>query len=56
MRGGPAGWGQRAWRARLTCQLTYLRLTTRGLDRCRRGGLSRWASLRTAWNQRLSVS
>ncbi len=39
--GGPLGWGQSAWRARLTCHLEYLRLMTRGQDRCRRIGLSR---------------
>jgi len=30
----------------LTCHLTYLRLTTRGLARSRRAGLSRWVSRR----------
>ena len=38
--GGPAGWGQLAWWARLTCHLAYLRLITRGAERCRREGLS----------------
>ena len=31
--GGPVGWGQFRWCARLTCHLTYLRLTSLGLDR-----------------------
>ena len=39
--GGPVGCGQLLCRARLTCHLTYLRLISRGLERCRRAGLSR---------------
>ena len=39
--GGPVGWGQSRWWARLTCHLTYLRFTSLGLERCRRAGLSR---------------
>jgi len=39
---GPLGWGQSAWRVRLTCHRGILRLMTRGLDRFRRIGLSRF--------------
>ena len=46
--GGPVGWGQLLCRARLTCHLTYLRLTRRGLERCRRAGLSRRQSSQIA--------
>jgi hypothetical protein len=42
--GGPVGWGQSAWWARLTCHLGILRLIRRGLVRRRRRGLSRWQS------------
>lgn len=48
------GWGQSRWRARLTCQRTYLRLTTRGLRR-RRFGLSRLQIRTMAWRQPPSV-
>jgi hypothetical protein len=41
---GRVGCGQLAGRARLTCHLTYLRLISRGFDRDRRAGLSRWQS------------
>ena len=34
--GGPVGWGQLVWRARLTCHLGILRLMSRGLERRRR--------------------
>lgn len=53
--GGPVGWGQSRWRARLTCHLTYLRFTTRGLLRGRRAGLSRRQSSTMAWRQPWSV-
>lgn len=43
---GCCGWGQVAWWARLTCHLTYLRFTTRGAERSRRGGLSLWSRRR----------
>ena len=42
--GGLVGWGQLVWRDRLTCHFTYLRLTSRGLERRRRAGLRRAAS------------
>lgn len=42
--GGPVGWGQSAWRARLTCHLGILRLISRGFERCLRAGLSRRVS------------
>jgi hypothetical protein len=51
VRGGPVGWGQVLCRARLTCHLTYLRLMSRGLLRCRRAGLSRRQSSTMAWRQ-----
>jgi len=41
MIGGPVGWGQLAWRARLTCHLGILRLMSRGFDRGRLVGFSR---------------
>jgi hypothetical protein len=41
MVGGPSGWGQWRWRARLTCHLGILRLMRRGLERWRRMGLRR---------------
>ncbi len=44
----PVGCGQSRCRVRLTCHLTYLRLTTRGLERCRRAGLSRRQSSQIA--------
>ncbi len=53
--GGPVGWGQARWQARLTCHLTYLRFTSRGLDRWRRAGLSRRQSSTMAWRQPSSV-
>jgi hypothetical protein len=40
--GGFVGCGQFAWRARLTCHFDILRLISRGLDRIRRFGFSRW--------------
>ncbi len=49
--GGPVGWGQSRWRTRLTCHLTYLRFTTRGLLRFRRVGLRRRQSSTRAWRQ-----
>ena len=48
---GPVGWGQLLCRARLTCHLTYLRLISRGFDRDRRAGLSRWQSSLMACRQ-----
>ena len=39
--GGPVGWGQLAWTARLTCHLVYFLFTTRGAERRLRAGLSR---------------
>lgn len=53
--GGPVGWGQVWCRARLTCHLTYLRLMSRGLLRCRRAGLSRRQSNTMAWRQPWSL-
>jgi hypothetical protein len=38
--GGAVGWGQLAWWRRLTFHLIIFRLTTRGLARARRWGLS----------------
>ena len=52
---GPVGWGQWAWWARLTCHLTYLRLTRRGLERLRLAGLSRWQIKTMTWRQPWSV-
>lgn len=52
---GWEGWGQSAWWPRLTCHLTYLRLTTRGFDRRRRAGLSRWQINASAWRQPASA-
>ena len=53
--GGRVGDGHSRCRARLTCHLTYLRLISRGLDRCRRVGLSRRQSSQMAWRQPWSV-
>ena len=52
----PVGCGQSRCRVRLTCHLTYLRLTTRGLERCRRAGLSRRQSSQIACRHPWSVS
>jgi hypothetical protein len=46
--GGPVGWGQSVWRARLTCHLGILRLMRRGFERSRRAGLIRRHSRATA--------
>ncbi len=54
--GGPVGWGQLAWRARLTCHLGILRLINRGQDRSRRFGFSRRTTSASAWAQPWSVS
>jgi hypothetical protein len=43
-RGGPVGCGHVLCRSRFTCHLTYLRLTTLGLLRWDRAGLSRRVS------------
>ena len=53
--GAPVGCGQSRCRARLTCHLTYLRLTRRGLERWRRAGLSRRQSSQIARLQPWSV-
>lgn len=53
--GGPVGWGQVAWCARLTCHLTYLRLMTRGLERCLRTGFRRRQSRVMACRHPFSV-
>jgi hypothetical protein len=37
--GGCCGFGQRVWWLRFAAHLRILRLTTRGLGRCRRAGL-----------------
>ena len=49
--GGPVGWGQFAWWPRFAAHLRTLRLTTLGLERCRRIGLRRWISLPMAQRQ-----
>lgn len=49
--GGPVGRGQSLWRDRFTCHLTYLRLISRGFERWRRVGLSRWQSSQIACRQ-----
>ena len=54
--GGPVGWGQLAWRVRLTCHLGIFRLINLGLDRSRRTGLSRRQSRQMAWAQDRSAS
>jgi len=55
-RGGPVGWGQLAWRARLTCQRGILRLMRWGLERGRRVGLRRRHSSVMARRQPRSVA
>ena len=49
--GGWVGRGHCWWRERLTCHLRYLRLITRGLERRRRTGLSRWQISTIVWRQ-----
>ena len=53
--GGPVGCGHEWCVARFTCHLTYLRLTTLGLLRGRRAGLSRRRIKAMAWRQLRSV-
>ncbi len=56
MTGGPVGWGQLAWWARLTCHLGILRLISRGFDRIRRAGLRRAQIMVMARRQERSVT